>query len=167
MTHNNMNGNAGASLPEQLSLLLVDDSADDSFFFRRMLNKSGVSCQFRHLGDGGAAIDFLEAAIRPDTKTPGLPDVIFLDLKMPVLSGFDVLRWLKERALERAPRVVVLSGSDEAADQRKARELGAADFLVKPITKEILALKLREHAAQPPLQPGKKDLAEAANEGNR
>ena len=63
------------------------------------------------------------------------PFLIFLDLKMPVMSGFDVLQWLKNSGLK--PQVIVLSGSNDQADRSRAFSLGATDYLVKPISSEF------------------------------
>ena len=66
------------------------------------------------------------------------PILMFLDLKMPVMSGFEVLEWLRFSGLEPAPRVIVLSGSNDEDDKGRALNLGASEYLVKPITSELL-----------------------------
>jgi CheY-like chemotaxis protein len=66
------------------------------------------------------------------------PILIFLDLKMPVMSGFEVLEWLRFSGIDPLPKVIVLSGSNDHADIERALSPGAADYLVKPITAEIL-----------------------------
>jgi CheY-like chemotaxis protein len=117
--------------------LLVEDSDDDAFFFERAMDNAGVSVPILRFADGDAAIQHLEKlAADTDCLTP--PYVLFLDLKLPVLSGFDVLRWIRERGF--SIEVVVLSGSDLDSDIQAARELGASQFLVKPIS----AIQLRE-----------------------
>lgn len=68
------------------------------------------------------------------TKYP-LPDVILLDLKMPRISGFEFLEWLRRKApgeLHLIP-VVVLSSSDDPQDVKRAYELGVNSYMVKPI----------------------------------
>ena len=72
-----------------------------------------------------------------------LPDLIFLDLKMPVMSGFEVLEWLQQQTFAPALRVIVLSGSNQQDDRQRAEALGAADYLVKPISSEELTARLR------------------------
>ncbi|HWD19991.1 MAG TPA: response regulator [Verrucomicrobiae bacterium] len=95
-----------------------------------------MPCDFRHLSDGGAAIQALEEA---QNRGERLPDFIFLDLKMPVLSGFEVLAWLGSRAILDSSTVVVLSGSNQESDKIRALNLGAAGYLVKPISPSNLA----------------------------
>ena len=70
------------------------------------------------------------------------PILIFLDLKMPVMSGFEVLEWLRFSGLEPAPKVIVLSGSNDQDDRGRALSLGAAEYLVKPITAELLSERI-------------------------
>ena len=110
----------------KLIVLLVEDSEDDAYFFKRALRKAAVACKVDHVPNGAKAIEHLE-------RSPQLPHLIFLDLKMPVVSGFDVLQWIRTAKLV-GPKVFVLSGSNDNLDRARARELGAADYLVKPIT---------------------------------
>ncbi|MBI4756160.1 MAG: EAL domain-containing protein [Betaproteobacteria bacterium] len=75
------------------------------------------------------------------------PDVVLLDLKMPQVSGFDILsRMRDDPALTRVP-VVVLTSSTDAATKLRALELGATDFLAKPVDPSELALRLRNTLA--------------------
>ncbi len=114
------------------SLLLVEDSEDDAYFFQRALQKSGVTCDIRRVTNGAEAIDFLQKASQSDIQA--LPRIIFLDLKMPVLNGFEVLDWLRTQTFAAPIPVIVLSGSEHPYDKERAARLGAADYLVKPVT---------------------------------
>ena len=116
-------------------VLLAEDSEDDAFFFQRALRKAGVACSLLRAENGKVAIEMLGRSARGSETTPIL---IFLDLKMPVVSGFEVLEWLRFSGLEPAPKVIVLSGSNDHDDRGRALGLGAAEYLVKPITAEVL-----------------------------
>jgi len=71
------------------------------------------------------------------------PDVVLLDLMMPEVSGFDILQAMREEpALKHIP-VVILTSSDDAETKLKALQLGAMDFLAKPVDASELALRLR------------------------
>jgi CheY-like chemotaxis protein len=118
-------------------VLLVEDSEHDVFFFEYALKKTALACRFFHVGDGGAAIEFLQSS----RESGNMPNLIFLDLKMPRMSGFEVLDWLRQQDFGKWMRVIVLSGSNQAADRARAEELGASDYLVKPVTVEAI----REH----------------------
>jgi len=116
------------------TILLAEDSDDDAYFFQRAFGRAALSCQLLRANNGKAAVELLGES-RCSGTTPLL---IFLDLKMPVMSGFDVLQWLKSSGLSPMPTVIVLSGSNDHADRSRAFSLGAADYLVKPITAELL-----------------------------
>lgn len=77
-------------------VLLVEDSEDDAYFFKRTLQKSGHTCVLRRANNGAEAVGFLQTASTSGSET--LPHVIFLDLKMPVLNGFEVLNWLRQQS---------------------------------------------------------------------
>lgn len=126
------------------NVLLIEDSDDDAFFFRHALKKCGVPCSLFHVSDGGAALSYLEASRNaPDDPTRPRPDLVFLDLKLPTFSGFEILSHLGEHPLKPALDVAVLSGSDHASDVARARSLGATDYLVKPVAVEILRARLQ------------------------
>lgn len=110
-------------------ILLAEDSDDDAYFFERAIRKSGAQCSFVRASNGKVATELLHQA-----AGRGEPiDLIFLDLKMPVMSGFEVLEWLRSVTLPRSPKVLVLSGSNDHGDRIRAVELGASDYIVKPI----------------------------------
>lgn len=120
-------------------ILLAEDSDDDAFFFERAIKKSGVQCSFARAGNGKVATELLQKAAEAAESI----DLVFLDLKMPVMSGFEVLEWLRSANFDHAPKVIVLSGSNDHGDRIRAVELGAADYIVKPIA----ATDLRERVA--------------------
>ncbi|MGV3773525.1 MAG: response regulator [Verrucomicrobiales bacterium] len=124
-------------------ILLVEDSPDDAFFFKRIIKKAGLRCHLDHISDGRAAIRYLSG------RELDPPALMFLDLKMPIMSGFEVLGWLKGNQSFQNLKIVVLSGSDDQADRVKAAELGASDYLVKPITFEMLKAQLETIAVKP------------------
>jgi two-component system response regulator len=123
---------------DKLKILLVEDCDDDAFFFGRALDKTLLPCEFVHVADGGAAVEHLRNA----RGTGSVPDLIFLDLKLPVLSGFEVLRWLGTQNFQPFPNAAVLSGSDHEGDLVMARSPGASDYFVKPIKPEQLQVRL-------------------------
>lgn len=124
------------------NLLLVEDSDDDAFFFKRTLKISGATCSLHHLTNGAEAVDFLEEIARSNSEN--LPDAIFLDLKMPVLNGFEFLEWMRTQTFLSNIHVIVLSGSDHPDDRDRAARLGATDYLVKPMRVEDVHRYLRE-----------------------
>jgi CheY-like chemotaxis protein len=121
---------------QPVNILLVEDSQDDAYFFRRALKKTGVPCECVHFWDGGALTDYLK-------DHSGQRHLLFLDLKIPVLNGFEVLKWIQDQNLNPHLEIVILSGSDDPKDIATARESGANDYLVKPVSVPELAQKIQ------------------------
>ena len=118
----------GSPLPP--ALLYVEDEENDVFFLQRALTRAEVAVRFQSVCDGGKAIAYL--AGEAPYAGRDLPDLVLLDLNLPVHSGFEVLEWLRRQpGLGELP-VVVFSSSGRAEDREKARALGASDYLIKP-----------------------------------
>ncbi len=116
-----------------INILLVEDSADDVFFFRRAMNKSGLAAALRVASDGIEAIDCLmNKGMFSDRAANPAPDIMFLDLKLPHVNGFEVLEWMRRHAECPHPPVIVLTSSNQPEDQQRAEALGAALYLIKP-----------------------------------
>jgi CheY-like chemotaxis protein len=115
-----------------MTILLVEDSPDDVFFMKRALNKSAATVSVQVAEDGQVALDYLSGvgAFASRAEFP-LPALVLLDLRMPRVPGFEVLRWLRSRDEFDCVPVVVFSSSREESDMRKAYALGANSFLVK------------------------------------
>jgi CheY-like chemotaxis protein len=117
---------------DQTPILLVEDSEDDLFFFRRLIAKAGIHAPLAIASDGQQAIDHLAAAIGGDAPDkPAIPRLVFLDLKLPLRSGFEVLQWIRARPALEHVVVLVLSSSAETRDVADAFALGAQGYLVK------------------------------------
>lgn len=126
-------------------IFLVEDDPNDVFLMERAMSKGNLNLPMRHAKNGRDAIEYLDAAGKQnDPAAYPVPSVIFLDLKLPFVHGFDVLRWIKQQSTISKVPVVVLTSSLEAEDQQKAHELGAEKFLVKPPTSDVLVKTLKE-----------------------
>lgn len=141
-------------------ILLVEDSEDDAFFFRHALKKTALACSVFHMADGAAAIRYFRSAWadRNNAEHPW-PDLVFLDLKLPTFSGFEILAWIREQKTDAPLSITVLSGSEHASDLQRAKSLGAEAYLVKPIATELLReriqgwVKMRAAAAPAEMAP--------------
>ena len=128
-----------SSAPRRPIVLLAEDSEDDAFFFRWSLKKCGIICDLVHATDGAHARRILEGCAHPDgRRNEKCPDLVFLDLKMPALTGFEVLEWIRDHPFKPPLDVAVLSGSEHAIDVERANSLGATAYYVKPISAESL-----------------------------
>lgn len=125
--------------PKRPIVLLAEDSEDDAFFFRWTLQKAGLQCELVHAADGAAALRVLEScAAANGQRNDRCPDLVFLDLKMPALTGFELLEWIRAHPFDPPLDVAILSGSEHASDVERATALGASAYFVKPILADHL-----------------------------
>lgn len=123
----------GEFIKPGLRILMADDSEEDRFFVQRALDSSGFGTFFFGVKDGQEAIDYLRA-IGPfaDRKAHPFPNVLLLDLKMPRLGGFDVLKWLGAHPECKVIPTIIFSSSAMESDVHQSYVLGANAFIVKP-----------------------------------
>jgi DNA-binding response OmpR family regulator len=120
-------------------VLVVDDDDDIRTMLRITLEGSGFAV--REAADGYAALAALEEHA---------PDCMVLDLMMPKLDGFGVLKSIRQRDLAPRTRVLILTCKVEERDFARGWELGADEYLTKPFDPEWLAHKLDELLHTPP-----------------
>lgn len=126
------------------TILLVDDSENDTFLFRLAAEQAGLRNPIREVHDGAEAISYLSGNTPyEDHSLHPLPLLILLDLKMPKKTGFEVLAWIKAQPrLKRIP-VFIFSASLRTEDTEQAFDLQASAFLVKPSTIDDLVEMIR------------------------
>lgn len=130
-------------------ILLVEDSRDDAFFLRRAFLKANLSHPIVDVRNGQQAVNYLSGnALFADRSLYPLPKLVLVDLKMPLMDGFEFLAWVRARPeLEGLP-VIVVSSSDLPTDRDKAFKLGASDYFVKPNDPEDLVKVVEELQAK-------------------
>ena len=117
-----------------IDILLIEDNENDAELAIRALQKNNVARHIIHLQDGEDALDFLFGKGQYEGRnTDNKPQMILLDLKMPKISGLEVLEQLKSDELTKTIPVVMLTSSKEHPDVDKAYSLGANSYIVKPV----------------------------------
>lgn len=126
---------------ERATVLIAEDFSQDLMLAQRAFKKAALQNRLEWVPDGAEAIAYLSGKGRyADRKMFPIPAVLLLDLRMPKVSGYEVLQWIgQQRALDGLLTAVATSMRDLPYVER-AYELGAKAFLVKPIQ----ALDLRE-----------------------
>lgn len=116
-----------------MNLLIIDDDDISSFINVRVAQMCGLFDQIHTVHDGRAALDFFQDICE---GTAPAPDIILLDLNMPLINGFDFIRALQQLSFPNKEnvRIVVLTSSGQPNDLQQARALGVDDYLVKPLT---------------------------------
>ena len=143
------------------TILVAEDEPDDQFLIQRELKKLDFPVQVYFVNDGEQTIDYLSALAKPDCQFPK-PDLMFVDLKMPKVNGFELLEWMRKHGLCGRILTVVVSSSSLQQDIDKAYDLGANAYLVKPANLEDYVRVFRatgefflEYARQPSLLKGR------------
>ncbi len=146
---------------ENIEILFAEDSLDDATLTIRALKKSGCTNKLLHVKDGVEALDFMYCrGTFAERNKLQFPKLILLDLKMPKVSGIQVLEQLKaDPALKSIP-IVMLTSSNESPDIEKCFALGANSYIVKPVDSDNFFHAIKEIGlywmiySQPPnLQP--------------
>src|SRR2546421_5940528 len=108
-------------MPIRKTILVAEDDPYDAFLLKRAFIKAGIDVHMDFVEDGEETIHYLkgENGFSDRTLHP-FPVLLLLDLKMPKMDGFDVLRWLKEQTGLKRLLVTVLSSSDHPEDINRA-----------------------------------------------
>ncbi len=121
------------------TILLVEDNEDDVFAMSRALKQAHIANPVTVVSDGQEALDYLSGAgPYADRERYPVPFIVFLDLKLPYIDGFEVLTWIRQQPALSSTLVVVLTSSVENRDQERSYALGARSYLIKPPTAETL-----------------------------
>jgi CheY-like chemotaxis protein len=138
-------------------ILVAEDDPNDQFFIQRQLKNLAFPVQVRFVNDGEQTIDYLSGLDKPGCPFPK-PDLMFIDIKMPRLNGFELLEWMRKNGLCERILTVVVSSSALQEDIDKAYDLGANAYLIKRGTLQDFSVFrtagefFLEHAQQPSLQ---------------
>jgi CheY-like chemotaxis protein len=116
-------------------ILLAEDSESDVLLLKHAFEHMGVDVFLHRVTDGAEAIAYLagEGKYARREEFP-LPDLLLLDLKMPLANGFEVIEWVRSQKRLVALRIIVLTTSDQLRDIDRAYRVGANSFLVKPVS---------------------------------
>jgi CheY-like chemotaxis protein len=124
---------AGFKIIEQ-PILLVENNQDDILLILRAFQRAGVTRRIQAVTSGMEAVAYLQG-MHPfeDREKYPPPALVLLDIKMPGMDGFEVLRWMRRQWEFFDLCVVMLTNSDHIRDVNEAYRLGANSFLVKPL----------------------------------
>jgi len=125
-------------------VVLIEDNPNDAELALRSLRNYVPRDRLLLLEDGAKALDYFFGPLGGASGHVPLPKVVLLDLKLPKVSGFEVLGQLKSDERTRIVPVVVISSSSEERDIRESYRLGANSYLVKPVGFDEYASVLTE-----------------------
>lgn len=109
---------------------MAEDNENDAYFLKRAFLQAGINAPLEFVQNGQEAVANL--AGRGEGQREPLPKLMFLDLKMPGMNGFEVLKWLRQQRWVGQLPVIILSSSTHQGDVDLAHELGANGYITKP-----------------------------------
>jgi CheY-like chemotaxis protein len=118
-------------------ILIVDDDAEDQEILLEIIDELYPSCTKASAMNGAEALDYIE-------KNPPPPSVVFLDLNMPFINGFDFLKTYKKKHGYESSHVIIYSTSSHPRDQHLTKELGASGFITKVADSSLLRQRVQE-----------------------
>ena len=115
-------------------ILLVEDNPFEAKLAIKALTKHNLANHLFHVEDGAEALDFIfSRGIYADRQSEGFPKVILLDLKLPKVSGLEVIKRLKADDLTKSIPIVLLTSSNQEKDIKVGYQYGVNSYIVKPI----------------------------------
>ncbi len=128
-----------------VEILFAEDSEDDALLTIRALKKSGFANKLIHVKDGAEALDFMYCKGAYSTRNINEhPKLILLDLKMPKVSGMEVLEKVKSDPQLKSIPVVILTSSQEDPDIKNCYAIGANSYIVKPVDSDKFFQAIKE-----------------------
>jgi len=119
---------------DEVEILLVEDSPHDAELTIRTLRKANLANRLHHVKDGAEALDFMFASGTYTGRTVGAnPKLVLLDLKLPKVDGFEVLRKVRADDRTKTTPVVILTSSKEERDIMEGYRLGVNSYVQKPV----------------------------------
>jgi two-component system response regulator len=143
VSHSMLNTHSNAM--RERYILQVEDSADDAALTRHALRRANISNRVELLKDGVEALDFVCRREKySDRDADDLPAFVLLDLKLPKVDGFEVLKNFRENKRTAAVPVVIFTSSREQKDLLKAYEPKANSYVRKPVDFDRFAEVIRQ-----------------------
>ena len=144
-----------------VDILLIEDNLDEAQLAIRSFKKSNIANKLLHISDGADALDFIFARGEyAGRKERNMPRLILLDLKLPKISGLEILKAVKEDERTKIIPVIVLTSSKEEPDIIASYKLGVNSYIVKPVNFESFSKAVVELGMYwmllnvPPVIPG-------------
>jgi two-component system response regulator len=121
----------------EIEILLVEDNSDDVEMTLRALRKANIVNNIKVARDGAEALKFIFGeGTQTGPRVEDMPKLILLDLKLPKIDGFEVLKRIKSDSRTKTIPIVVLTSSKEQQDVVETYQLGVNSYIVKPVKLE-------------------------------
>jgi CheY-like chemotaxis protein len=131
---------------DEVAIVLIEDDPGHAILIEKNLRRAGVNNPITVIRDGAAALDFLFPRGNTGTRQPFLQMLVLLDLNLPVIDGYTVLKRIKADERTRRIPVVVLTTTDNPQEIERCFELGCNMYITKPIASEQFSDALKKLA---------------------
>ncbi|MDB6109823.1 MAG: response regulator with CheY-like receiver domain and winged-helix DNA-binding domain [Pedosphaera sp.] len=126
------------------TILLAEDSEDEVFFFSRAFRGITGSCSLQVVSNGARAIDYLSGTGPfANRRECPLPSFMLLDIKLPLLTGLEVLQWVRSDSTLKDLPVAMFTHCNQMAEINRAQALGADAYFVKPARQQEMDAMLK------------------------
>ena len=129
---------------DSVRILIIDDDPGHRLLIKKNLRRSGISNEIIQLSDGEQALDFIFCRNEYSGRDTRGPLFVMLDLNMPVLDGYQVLKQMKADSRARHIPVVILTTTEDSREIEKCYELGCNIYITKPIDYTEFAEAMRK-----------------------
>jgi len=130
-------------------ILIADDNADNILLIRTILKRAALDVEFADAQTGQEVLDFAAKKI---------PDLILLDLKMPVMDGFEAAAALKSNTQTSDVPIIAVTAQAMLGDREKAIEAGCSEYITKPVDRTLLIDIVKKYLGNPaPRDPAHHD----------
>lgn len=128
-------------------IVIAEDDPFDVLLLKNSLSALGIPNPVVVFDNGADLLTYLDPALAVRVQRASLPpQVLFLDLKMPIIDGFAVIASIRKHPVWAALRIIVVSGTIDPKDAERAFSLGADEFVLKPIDSVLLGQLLADVA---------------------
>ncbi|UII32645.1 response regulator [Fulvivirga ulvae] len=131
----------------EVEILLIEDNPYEAELAIRNLKKYNLGNKLYHIDDGAEALEYIFSGNKEDGVSEQQifnPKVILLDLKLPKVSGQEILREIRANDLTSTIPVVVLTSSSEESDIKECYKLGANSYIVKPVSFDSFSKAMKD-----------------------
>jgi two-component system, response regulator len=152
-------GEAVAPMTNVPTILVVEDEEDSVILLENAFRKAQFANPVHRVSHGALAMEYLSNAVDTKKRSVPLPALVLLDLNLPLVSGLELLRWIRAHPVLHSIVVIVFTSSTEPKDIAAAYRAGANSYLVKPTTVNALkelAVEIRNYWLRlnvPPNEP--------------
>ena len=129
----------------EIVILIADDDPGNATLIRKNLEHAGILNEIRQFNDGVEILEFLNKSENRSRIRSGRSFLLLLDVRMPRLSGIEVLKRIKEDVELKTLPVIMISSTDDPRDRNRCDELGCSHFIIKPVDHEQFINSIRTH----------------------